>query len=220
MQACVQRAGARFDAQKSLTHSCKKLQNYRSFFSHQERAFVCGLRPCLWAHMHVCVCLQRKQTGSVSVYSSCWVELRSLQKMLWLASPFLCFINCLSGSLLLEQGQRSHFRCRLGSRKKRFVWEKWMFSNYVSVLYAIMFSSTLFVSLLQMPSNMLDRGSISLSATSFTPVLHLTVHVAALDELSLNYYIPVFQWLGKHDCTHMLCGLSWNKKEKKSWITD
>lgn len=51
--------------------------------------------------MHACVCLQ--QIGSVSVYSSCWVELRSLRRMLWLASPFLCFINYLSGTLLLDR---------------------------------------------------------------------------------------------------------------------
>lgn len=96
--------------------------------------------------MHARVCLQHKQIGSVSVYSSCWVELRSLRRMLWLASPFLCFINCLSGTLLLDPGQRSHFRFILDSRRKRSVWRKRQCFLTISrcLLHVIIFSSTLF----------------------------------------------------------------------------
>lgn len=86
--------------------------------------------------MHGCVCLQQKQIGSVSAYSSCWVELKILRRMLWLARPILCFINCLSGTVCqaLSLGQRGHLRFILDSRKKRFA---------RCMLYVIRFSSNL-----------------------------------------------------------------------------
>lgn len=138
---------ARFDTQGSTqtgAHIHANLRTYRPPLTHKRvRVFVCGLCPCLWAHMHACVCLQHKQIGSVSVYSSCWVELRSLRRMLWLASPFLCFINCLSGTLAVRPGQR---RFILDSRRKRSVWRKRQCFLTISrcLLNVIIFSSTSF----------------------------------------------------------------------------
>lgn len=63
--------------------------------------------------VHTCMAefffLQQTQIGSVSVYSSCWVDSSSLWRMLRLAGPALCFINCLSGTLQLEQDKGATF---------------------------------------------------------------------------------------------------------------
>lgn len=50
---------------------------------------------------------------------------------------------------------------------------------------------------------------------------HLDLPVAAMDELSLFHDTPpIFKWLGRHDCTHMLIGLSEDKEKKVDYWLD
>ncbi len=207
--------------------------------------------PCLCAHMHACVCLQQKQIGSVSVYSSCWVELRSLRRMLWLASPFLCFINCLSGTPV-RPGDKWVTLDSYWTQERRFVWGKKTFSSYFKV-HALRYNVFChFICLTQtnagqetgLGSDHHSRFWSGFKQDTESPAprgvalnrispprgggrklflrrsiqYYICLPIAAMDELSLNYYIPVFQWLGKRDCTHMLCGFSGGKKKKSGLL--
>lgn len=108
--------------------------------------------------------------------------------MLWLASPpfFVSQTVCLA-----VWNKRDHFRLALGSSKRKIVYRKMTLSFPVWVMFKCFFFQFLCLSPIKAshPAGLIV-ASLSLPAT---PVLHLTVHVATMDELLLNYYIPVFQ---------------------------